>query len=537
MLDAITLDLGCVSAPAFILPDASGLAPLELPSALVSDTPLPADGASREPLPDAVRRFEAAMGAGEAISDAVPVSRLRAVVVPHEEKRQVVVDTVDPRVDATAQKVVETVDSRVVVMTRRDAIVPENPVNSVDPVVKDAPQVVVDVQKPDTPSPKVDVVTGKETPTVVTETVDSREVAEARRVITETVDSRGVMEAWRDAIAPDNSVNTVNPVVKDAPQVVVDVQKPDTPNPKVEAIIGKVIPAAVTEAIDSRETVDSLGVVNTQRDVTAPENPVNSVNPVVKDAPQAVADVPKSDAPSPKADVSTGKEVPAVVTETVDQRGVVMTRKDTPQAIVDVQRPDAPSPKVDVVTGKVIPTVVTEAVDSRGVAETRRDKVSPDNSVKPVVKDAPDAADQRKVAETVVIVPVSTDAPAPQAAQATPDVSAVSAATARTESIVETVNQIVEAVAGQILVTPGIAHGEGEVKIMLKPTVLDGSEITMSSKGGTLTVNIAPATPDAAAAAAAALPRLETALAEHAPAFHHVTVALATKKGSRNEAV
>ena len=513
MLDAITLDLGCVSAPAFILPDASGLAPLELPSALVSDTPLPADGASREPLPDAVRRFEAAMGAGEAISDAVPVSRLRAVVVPHEEKRQVVVDTVDsrvdaavqkvvdtvdPRVDATAQKVVETVDSRVVVMTRRDAIVPENPVNSVDPVVKDAPQVVVDVQKPDTPSPKVDVVTGKETPTVVTETVDSREVAITRK----------------DTIVPENPANPVNPVIKDAPQVVVDVQKPDTPSPKADVIIAKETLAAVTETVDSREVVMTR-----------------------KDAPQAVVDVQRPDAPSPKADVSTGKEVPAVVTDTVDQREVVMTREDAPQAVVDVQNLDVPSSKADVSTAKEIPAVVTEAVDSRGVAETRRDKVSPDNSVKPVVKDTPDVVDQRKVAETVVIVPVAAEAPAPQAVQVSPDVSAVSAATARTESIVETVNQIVEAVAGQILVTPGIAHGEGEVKIMLKPTVLDGSEITMSSKDGTLTVNIAPATPDAAVAAAAALPRLETALAEHAPAFHHVTVALATKKGSRNEAV
>ena len=515
MLDAITLDLGCVSAPAFILPDASGLAPLELPSALVSDTPLPADGASREPLPDAVRRFEAAMGAGVAINDAVPVSRLRAVVVPHEGKRQVVVDTVDSRVDATAQKVVETVDSRVVVMTQKDAIVPENPVNPVDPVVKDAPQVVVDVQKPDTPSPKADVVTGKGTPTVVTETVDSREVAITRK----------------DTIVPENPVNSVDPVIKDAPQVVVDVQKPDTPSPKADVSTGKVIPTVVTGAVDSR------GVAMPQRGAIVPENPVNPVNPAVKDAPQAVVDVQRPDAPSPKADVSTGKVIPTVATETVDSREVVMTRKDAPQAIVDVQRPDVPSPKADVAIAKEIPAVVTEAVDSRGVAETRRDKVSPDNSVKPVVKDAPDAVDQRKVAETVVIVPVATEAPAPQAVQVSPDVSAVSAAAARTESIVETVNQIAEAVAGQILVTPGIAHGEGEVKIMLKPTVLDGSEITMSSKDGTLTVNIAPATPDAAAAAAAALPRLETALAEHAPAFHHVTVALATKKGSRNEAV
>ena len=124
-----------------------------------------------------------------------------------------------------------------------------------------------------------------------------------------------------------------------------------------------------------------------------------------------------------------------------------------------------------------------------------------------------------------------------QGVQTAPEVAAASAASARTEAIVETVNQIVEAVVGQILVTPGIVHGDGEIKILLKPTVLDGSEIVMLSKDGTLTVSITPTTQEASAAAAAALPRLETALAEHAPAFHHVSVMLALKKGSRNETV
>ena len=491
MLDAITLDLGCVSAPAFILPDASGLAPLELPSALVSDTPLPADGASREPLPDAVRRFEAAMGAGEAISDAVPVSRLRAVIVPHEEKRQVVVESVDLRRGVEVQKVVtapvvvETVDSRGGVEVQKVVAAPVV-VETVDSRRDAAAQKVVAAP-------------------VVAETVHSRRGVEVQKVVVapvvaETVDSRRDAEAQRDVAA-----NPVNPVIKEAPQAIADVQEPKATSPKPDVASAQATAPVAAEMVDSRgdaetqkvvttpvvsETIDSRGGAEAQRDVAA--NPVNPVNPVIKEAPQAIA---------------------------------------------DVQEPKATSPKPDVASAQATAPVAAEMVDSRGVAETRRDKVSPGNSVKPVVKDAPDAVDQRKVAETVVIVPVATEALAPQAVQVSPDVSAVSAATARTESIVETVNQIAEAVAGQILVTPGIAHGEGEVKIMLKPTVLDGSEITMSSKDGTLTVNIAPATPDAAAAAAAALPRLETALAEHAPAFHHVTVALATQKGSRHEAV
>ena len=150
-----------------------------------------------------------------------------------------------------------------------------------------------------------------------------------------------------------------------------------------------------------------------------------------------------------------------------------------------------------------------------------------------------DKTEEKAVAASahVVVAPTTVETPVPQVLQASPEVAAASAASARTEVIVETVNQIVEAVVGQILVTPGITHGECEIKIMLKPTVLDGSEVTMSAKDGTLTVSITPATQEASAAAAAALPRLEIALAEHAPAFHHVSVALQLKKGNRNEAV
>ena len=141
------------------------------------------------------------------------------------------------------------------------------------------------------------------------------------------------------------------------------------------------------------------------------------------------------------------------------------------------------------------------------------------------------------VSAHVVVAPAAVGSPLPQTVQEAPEVAAASAVSARTEAIVETVNQVVEAVAGRILVTPGIVHGDCEVKILLKPTVLDGSEITMSSSGGALVVSISPATEAAGAMASAALPRLETALAEHVAAFRQVSVALVTKKGNRNETV
>lgn len=70
---------------------------------------------------------------------------------------------------------------------------------------------------------------------------------------------------------------------------------------------------------------------------------------------------------------------------------------------------------------------------------------------------------------------------------------------------------------------------------MLKPDVLDGSKMLMTAKDGTLTVAIVPTTPEAERLAAAAMPRLEAALAEHASAFRHV-VAIVQKKGKSDEA-
>ena len=159
------------------------------------------------------------------------------------------------------------------------------------------------------------------------------------------------------------------------------------------------------------------------------------------------------------------------------------------------------------------------------------------SDIKSAPVQAADATDETEKVAVLQAAPVQVAAPDAigVSVQATPEVAAVSAASARTESIVDTVNQIVDAVVGQIVVTPSLVQGEGEVRMTLKPTVLDGSDITLTAKDGTLTVAVTPATPAAEQAVAAALPRLEIALAEHAPAFRHVAVALVAKKGKIDE--
>ena len=116
-----------------------------------------------------------------------------------------------------------------------------------------------------------------------------------------------------------------------------------------------------------------------------------------------------------------------------------------------------------------------------------------------------------------------------------PQEAAASVASARTEAVIEVVNSVAEAIADQILVTPSLVRGEGEMIVKLKPTVLDGSEIRLSSENGTLAVEVVPSTAKAARLVTDAVPRLETALAEHVAAFRHVAVSV--RKGRVNEAV
>ncbi len=187
---------------------------------------------------------------------------------------------------------------------------------------------------------------------------------------------------------------------------------------------------------------------------------------------------------------------------------------------------------VSVVSDKPVSVVSDKpvAVAAEKPAAMVADKSAPVQAVG--VMDEPEEVAVLQAAPVQVAAP---EALGGASVQATPEVAAVSAASARTEAIADTVNQIVEAVVGQMVVTPSLVQGEGEVRMTLKPTVLDGSDIALTAKDGTLTVAVTPATSAAAQAAAAALPQLETALAEHAPAFRHVAVTLVARKGKIDE--
>ena len=277
---------------------------------------------------------------------------------------------------------------------------------------------------------------------------------------------------------------------------------------------------AVNELVDilrtSREGDVSRRDVWTQRDfdnvdgaadttpAATPSNPVNHVNPVketnpiASDTAQQATPISATSAPlrEIKTDVADASAAP-VVEGDVSRRDV-WTQRDfynvdgatdtTPVATTsNPVNPVNPVKETKPVAGDTAPQTSPSSADSAPLREIKTDVAAGTQRV--------DVADEEKavaVSQHVVVSTAAVETPAPQVVQAAPETSVASAASARTVAVAETVNQIVEAVAAQILVTPALSQGEGELRIVLKPDVLDGSEIRLSAKDGTLTVAIVP---------------------------------------------
>ena len=316
-------------------------------------------------------------------------------------------------------------------------------------------------------------------------------------------------------------------------------------------------PATTAELSIAKAQVVEPPVVKTQvveppvvekRIVEAPIVPAAPVTPVVETlvVEKPVVEVPVVTA-APVAPATPAAPVAQVVETVVGEKRVVEAPVAAPAA------PTTPTaPVAQVVEAPVAPTVPIAEVPVTPVAPVAESPVVKSSaapvaeapvaksevvSAKPVV-----AAKRTAAPEEVVVIDLSQEsaraaAPlreAPFVAAAQQEIAA-STASARTESIVEVVNNVAEAIADQILVTPSLVRGEGQMIVRLKPEVLDGSEIHLSSESGTLAVEIVPSTQNAAKLATEAMPRLETALAEHVATFRQVSVSV--RKGKVNETV
>ena len=478
-MEGITLNLGLGTSPCVVtIADASGLAPLELPRAFAVDRQPP-----RPPSDDAVCRFEAALSAGAAPADAKQAIQILRGIVPAPA-----VPSAEPIV-AERPVAVET------------PVAVERPVVAERPVVSET-HVAVElpvIGKTSVPAAIPAVVPSAKT----VELVAKPDVARAP----------SPLQQGRGGLATPNTHGFANASVG-AARSVVTVETPAAETPViVERPVVVETPVAVQTPVSGKEPVP------TEAPTRAP-----SAEPATQ---EAVAKPDVARAPSPLQQGRGGLATP-------NTPGSAIASVGAAKSVVTAETPVAETPVI--IERPVVierPAVLEQPVGvERQVAVETPTAAVPSSAV-----EAPrDEEDLESPAARIQAVPVAVTPPvAETAVPVAPEVAAASAATARTEAIRETVEQVVEAVAGQIVVTPALTHGEGNVRITLKPTVLDGSEISLTAQDGTLTVAIVPTTSEAERLAAAALPRLETALAEHVPAFRHVAVAVAPKKGKSDE--
>ncbi len=150
-----------------------------------------------------------------------------------------------------------------------------------------------------------------------------------------------------------------------------------------------------------------------------------------------------------------------------------------------------------------------------------------------VVLPSDDIAEEKPVQPQVISV-AQTVFVSPQSAVSV-ETATVSAASAASSFTSVQINEIVDAVVAQIQVEPALKSGEETVRIYLKPTVLEGSEISLSAKSGSLSVEISPATTQIVQKIQSALPQLEAALVGHVAEYHSISVSL--RKERRNETI
>ena len=159
----------------------------------------------------------------------------------------------------------------------------------------------------------------------------------------------------------------------------------------------------------------------------------------------------------------------------------------------------------------------------------------------PSVLSAPSAPSASPASSAPSALPVSFVVPevsAPAAAPAAPVTAVEAVVAAFTPSAaraVEPVQVLVEAaraVADTLLVTPGLLRGEGEIRIQLRPDVLDGTEIHIVVAGRQLTVAFTPPTPDLVALIEQSRPQLTAHLAER---IHSFQIAVDVRRRVRSE--
>ncbi|MCR5413978.1 MAG: hypothetical protein K6F50_04540 [Kiritimatiellae bacterium] len=305
------------------------------------------------------------------------------------------------------------------------------------------------------------------------------------------------------------------PVAADKPTVVpVTVSKPAEDPVSSDKSVAVAQPAQVPVTGENTPTIAPVAVVDKPA-----EAPVSSDKPTAVTPP-----APTADAPAQLEQAPVAVDKPTVVPVAADKPAEVTVSIDKPVAVA---QPEQTPVTVD---SPAVAPVTAENAESSVVAAKK--PVAPSTPAKPEEDDESMKSPGAIHASPASVTPLTPTGIAPVLTAAEVSAAEANAASARTREVVSAV----ETVAATVSVTPGLAKGEGEVKIVLKPDVLDGSEIRVEAKGSALTVAITPATPEVAQIMERNISQFQQHLASRIPAFA-VTVSVTPRKGKTNETV
>ena len=284
------------------------------------------------------------------------------------------------------------------------------------------------------------------------------------------------------------------------------------------------VPQPSKEAVEAFQT--AMGsLVAENREI---QGALEKVAPLPLEVPVAAAPVTAE-----RSETAEGRETPTVRDVAAPEAKPVVAAKPsveiTPEIVKQFAEVIAPlvteNREVQVALEKVAPLSLEVPVVAAPVAETA--------TVRKEMAPASELPDAGMVMQATPIMPqpqVDVSVRPVAAPAAIDGVSAAVAAQRTAPTPSEVLVAAAEAVADTIMVTPGLLTGEGQIRVQLRPDVLDGTEIQINVTGRAIAVDFLPQTADMATLIQRCLPQLEQHLASRIHSFKIVATVGATRR-------
>ena len=283
------------------------------------------------------------------------------------------------------------------------------------------------------------------------------------------------------------------------------------------------VPAATPETLKAAIVENAKVAAELPRPVEVPPATPETLKAVIVENLKVAAELPR-----PVELPATPETFKAVLDTNVKLAAALPEIPEMPKGRLPIVPPDASVPAtVDSLkaaiaeNAKLMPQVKSGMPVEKG--QMSRDADGPEASV--VLQAAPGVAEPAIAAE--VTVKTVTHA----AVDGVESVRRVARVTG-TDVLVEAAHAVVDT----MMVSPGLMRGEGEVRVVLKPEVLAGTELRISASGGTLSVEFMPKAGPIAEFLTANQPQLVQRLAEKIHNFQ-IAVSVNTRRDGRKERV